>query len=107
MFEEAKCKACESMFLKTALTEDGRCKTCVKDGRLAGSEEEVEYIKSEKQKIDELKALIKQVLQELKDEEIQDKNEKIFEPRKCKKCGAEFIPMAANNTICRECKGEK
>ena len=104
MFDEVKCVACESMFLRSAICEDGRCKTCVKDGRLEGMEEDQEYIKSEKQKKDELKALIKQVLEEIKEEEKVAENEQIFEPKKCKKCGAEFIPMSPNHKYCNECR---
>ena len=104
MFDEKKCKVCESMFLSSAIGEDGRCKVCRDAGLVAGMKDETEYIKSEKQNRDELKALVREVLEEIKEEDLIDKNAKIFEPRNCKKCGAEFIPMTANNKYCRECK---
>lgn len=117
MFDEKACVACESMFLTSALSEDGRCKRCVADNVFAGDTEETEYIKSDKEAEERTRAIVREVLQsemgraairevidDMKEEETVAKNEKTFQPRKCKKCGAEFIPMAAANTKCQDCR---
>lgn len=105
MLDECTCAACGNSFYKTAIGEDGRCSLCVKENRYSGDTEEVDYIETNKNRKLELKVLIKEVLEEMKEEERVSKMEKMFEPRKCKKCGAEFIPMAPANLYCNDCKG--
>jgi len=104
ILEEETCCVCGAEFLKGSLDEEGRCKVCAAAGYLPGAAEEQDYIKSEKQRVDELKELIKQCLREIKEEERQEKIADQLKPRACKKCGNTFTPRAPANTICLSCQ---
>ncbi len=104
MIEEKPCVACESMFLTSALSEDGRCSSCRSQGLVAGLTPETDYIKSEAQKRADLKATLKELLAELKEEERLEKQGKKFGPRECKRCGNVFVPNTPANTVCEDCK---
>lgn len=117
MFDEKECVACKSLFLTSALKEDGRCATCTKDEKFAGDAETQEMIKSDKEREERVRAIVREVLQDetgraairevindMKEEENIDKNSKSFESKACKKCGAMFVPVSAANTKCSDCR---
>jgi hypothetical protein len=105
-FEEAECPVCEAMFRKEVLADDeyGRCPICAVSGHTSKNKPEQEFIKTDKMKREELKVLLKELLDEIKDEKRADDIEAAFKPKKCTRCGNEFLPRSPAMKVCDDCQ---
>ena len=104
--DEAQCSVCKNDFLTPSLDAMGRCTVCASQGLTPGTKAKQDYIQSDAERRDELKVLIREVLQEIKDEESEAHQPDIpvaFAPKVCKVCGKEFIPRAPAQSRCDEC----
>jgi len=102
--DEAICSVCDANFFTEDLDEHSRCKLCASQDLMPGGEHVQEAIKSEKQRREESKALLRELLAEIKEEDRQAKILKSLQPKACKKCGNEFQPTSAAHAICSRCK---
>lgn len=106
ILHEKECGACKAFFRDTLIDASGRCPVCVEENNPVGGKQKQDYIQEESMKKENLKALIREVLQELKDEEEREKEEEketAFAPKICKVCGKEFVPRAPAQQRCETC----
>lgn len=103
--DEGQCSCCKQGFFSSALDDQGRCKVCAeRDLKPGNLTQEFDKVKSPEQQRENLKAIVKEILRELKEEEKAEKQAQKFKPKKCKKCGEEFLPRAAAHTVCDDCQ---
>lgn len=105
--KEGNCACCKATFYTKDLDEISRCPKCHAEDAIPGTRQEQEYIMSEKQQRQKMKDIIKEVLREMKEEELQEKLDKAYAPKKCVKCGVEFIPRAPAQKVCDACQEKK
>jgi hypothetical protein len=103
---DAECLVCKASFIRDTLDEHGRCKKCAHDGVMPGITPAQDFVQKSEFTKDRIKQLIKEVLAEMKEDEIDDEDETAFKPKVCVKCGTEFVPRAPAQKICQNCIDE-
>ncbi len=101
---EKECSVCKANFFATDLDSLGRCHKCVSDGVMPGTKEEQDFVINAKQQRENIKDMIREVLEEMKNEVKEQKLESAFAAKRCKICGDEFIPRAPAQQVCDNCK---
>jgi Zn finger protein HypA/HybF involved in hydrogenase expression len=101
---ESACKVCTAQFFNKDLDTVGRCPVCNAAGLMPGHKEEPDYVMSPKQQRENLKSLVRELLQEIKTEDLNEKVEKSYTPKPCKQCGQTFTPRTPAMLICDSCR---
>lgn len=95
--DDAACSCCKADFLKNDLDNQGRCPTCSSAGLLPGMKQKQEMVHTNaKPTREELKALIREVLEELQEPRLAAKA--------CAKCKSEFVPSFPAEKFCPTCR---
>lgn len=104
---EGQCSVCSASFMAADLDEIKRCPKCHAEDVMPGTKAEQDYIMSEKLQRQKIKDIIKECLKEMKEEELQEKQEKAYATKKCVNCGEEFAPRAPAQKTCENCQVKK
>ncbi len=110
---DAPCSVCKAEFVKTALDEHGRCFVCAKQGLMPGLKARQDFVQSEEMEVEKIKAIVIEVLAEIKKQEELDKKveaevveeaEGKFAPKECTMCHNMFVPRAPAQKVCDPCR---